>query len=412
MTSSTNTRKALIVGLGISGISAAIALRKAGWTPVVIEKAPGRRLSGYFVGLFGVGRNAARRLGMSRGLEDRTPANRTTFALDRKGNKRPTVGFSDQPGGPSLMVRSDVEKAAFAALDPDVEVRYSTTPVAINQDAHGVEVTMRDTVEGAECTERFDLVVGADGLRSTVRKLVFGPDEHYLHRLNYMIAAYQIPEELPGLAPGEGATLAEPGRSFWLFPFTDQPPAVLFSDRTENVDAEFSVPAAQRIREVYGPQPLGPTMEQAVRFLEEADQYLFDSVEQVHLDSWHRGRVVLVGDSAWCVTLDAGMGVSNGIAGAELLGTMLARYPEDPEKALGEWERTTRPFVEYFQAFASRGRLLFTPANRRELVFRSTMLRLARSPLATTVQRMLGVDGNAFKMRNADLEEATQLINR
>ncbi|SDO50064.1 FAD-dependent monooxygenase [Lentzea jiangxiensis] len=412
MTSPEDTRRALVVGLGISGISSAIALKKAGWTPVVIEKAPGRRRGGYFIGLFGVGRNAAQRLGISHGLEDRTPANRITYQLDRKGTKRPAMGFSDQPGGPALMVRGDVEQAAFAALDPDVEIRYSTVPVVIHQHARGVEVTTRNVVDGTEHTERFELVIGADGLRSTVRKLVFGPDEDYLRRLNYMIAAYQLPGVLPGLAQGEGATLAEPGRSFWLFPFADQPPAVLFSYRTTDVDAEFAVPAAQRIREVYGPEPLGPTLEQAVRFLEDTDQYLFDSVEQVHLDSWHRGRVVLVGDSAWCVTLYAGMGVSNGIAGAELLGTMLTRYPEDPGRALIEWEKTTRPYVEYFQAFATRGRLLFTPANRPETVLRSAMLRLARSPLAGTVQRLVGVNGKAFTMRNADLEQAARLIER
>ncbi len=91
-----------------------------------------------------------------------------------------------------------------------------------------------------------------------------------------------------------------------MFPFADHPATVLFSYRTDDVDAEFTVPPAERIRQVYGPEPLGAMMEHAVGVLEKADEYLFDSVEQVHMDSWHRGRVVLVGDSAWCVTLYAG----------------------------------------------------------------------------------------------------------
>lgn len=72
-------------------------------------------------------------------------------------------------------MRGDVEAAGFAALPSDVEIRYSTVPTRIEQDTDEVNVTLADTAGGTSATERFDLVVGADGLRSTVRRLVFGP---------------------------------------------------------------------------------------------------------------------------------------------------------------------------------------------------------------------------------------------
>ncbi|MET7464024.1 NAD-binding protein [Nonomuraea sp. NPDC005501] len=103
MTSSSSSRKrALVVGLGVSGIATAIGLRRIGWEPVIVERAPGR---------------------------------------------------------------GDVERAAFAALPHDVEIRYATTPTHIEQDASGAEVTLEH--DGGSVTERYDLVVGADGLRST-----------------------------------------------------------------------------------------------------------------------------------------------------------------------------------------------------------------------------------------------------
>jgi 2-polyprenyl-6-methoxyphenol hydroxylase-like FAD-dependent oxidoreductase len=204
--------RALVVGLGISGISTAIQLQLNGWTPVIVERAPTRRSGGYFVGLFGAGKYSAERLGILDRLHNRIGDGVRTYQIDRQGRRRPGIGFADVPGEPWMMLRGDVEAAAFAELDPQTEIRYATGPTAIVQDGDQVEVTLRSTATGQTTTERFDLVVGADGLRSTVRRLVFGPDVEHLHRLNYMIAAYELPGELPGLARGEGATLAEPGR--------------------------------------------------------------------------------------------------------------------------------------------------------------------------------------------------------
>jgi hypothetical protein len=102
---------------------------------------------------------------------------------------------------------------------------------------------------------------------------------------------------------------------------------------------EFTRSPAQSVRAAFGPQQPGSTLGATLDALDSSDAVLFDSVEQVRLDTWHKGRVVLVGDSAWCVTLYAGMGVSSGLAGADLLGTMVERHPDDLDTALTGWER-------------------------------------------------------------------------
>ncbi|MCF6469441.1 FAD-dependent oxidoreductase [Nonomuraea sp. MG754425] len=405
-TSAQSSPRALVVGLGVSGISTAIALHQAGWRPVVIEKAAARRGGGYFIAMFGSGRIAADRLGILKGLRNRIPARRVNHDIDRAGRRRPGIGFADLPNGPWMMMRGDVERAAFDALPDDVEIRYATVPEAIEQDADGVTVTLRDTADGTARTERFDLVVGADGLRSTVRKLAFGPPEKYLHRLDHMIAAFALPAELPGLARGEGVILTEPGRSFWVFPFADRPPTVLFSYHTDDVDAEFTKPAARRIREVYGPEPLGELMETAVRVLETSDEYLFDSVEQARLDTWHRGRVVLVGDAAWCVTLYAGMGATSGIAGADLLGHMLQRHPGDLAAALTAWEARLRPYTDACQRSGLTNRTLFTPATRAEQARRTLMIRLRRVLFSSPTLYRLMSRSKQMRLRNDDLAAA------
>ncbi|MGH3788446.1 MAG: FAD-dependent oxidoreductase [Pseudonocardiaceae bacterium] len=401
-----NGRRVLVVGLGISGIATALRLQRAGWRPVIIEKAPARRSGGYFVGLFGAGQAAAERLGILDRMADRAPRNGITFDMDREGNRQVGLGFRDLPGRPRLMLRGDVEKAAYAELPPEADIRYSTVPTHIQQDADGVDVTLRNTASGAEVTERFALVVGADGLRSTVRSLVFGPPEHYLYRLNYMIAAFELPDSLSDLAQGDGATLLEPGRSMWIFPFEDHPPTALFSYRTNDVDAEFGQPPAERVRAVFGGGPTGRSLGEALDALESADELLFDSVEQVHMDSWHRGRVVLVGDSAWCVTLYAGMGVSAGLAGADLLGTMLERHPDDLKSALTEWETKMRPSIEYYQGLGLEQRSFFTPTSRFQIAQRKVLPLLKKLPL---VGRLLGrfqVEGKAGQMKEFDIARA------
>ena len=237
-----------------------------------------------------------------------------------------------------------------------MSIRFSTTPTAISQDGDGVSVVLTNTQTQESTTERFDLVVGADGIRSTVRQLVWGPHERYLDRLGFMICAFELSEPLPGLVQQEGAVLSEPGRSFWVFPFADHAPTVLFSYQVDDVEAERAkarqTGVSQRLREVYGPEPLGDMMSAAIEHLENTDEFLFDSVEQVKVDHWHDGRVVLLGDAAWCPTLYSGMGATSALAGADALGLMLAKHPDDVETALSAWENKLRPAITDFQQSA------------------------------------------------------------
>lgn len=381
MTNTHTGGRALVVGLGIAGIATAVRLRQVGWEPVVVERAPARRSGGYFIALFGTGVASARRLGVLDAIGDRGGPDIAMYEVDRAGRRRKGANFAAaSPGGMRPLLRGDVERGLFAALPDDVEIRYSTVPTRIVQDDSAAEVTLRDSVAGTEVTERFDLVVGADGLRSAVRGLVFGPEERYLRPLNYMIGATVLDGPVDGFGLSDGLMLAEPGRSAMAFPFADHAPSLLFSYRTGDVAAEFARPPMESLRAAFGPEPTGPLLEGLLTRYEQTPDALFDSVRQVRMPEWHRGRVVLIGDSAWCVTLYAGMGASSGIAGGELLGTMLLRHPGDLPGALRAWEARMRPFIDLQQDAAWSGRRLFTPHDRKELVLRAGMLRLMNAP--------------------------------
>ena len=383
-------RTALVVGLGISGTACAIALHEAGWTPVVVERAPARRRGGYFLAVMGVGRSAAAELGVGDRLVDHR-SEKSTFVIDRQGNRSPGMSFADIPIDPYLTMRGDVEDAVWKTLEdvaPETEILFSTTPTAIEQDDDGVEVTL----EGPDgvTRRRFDLVVGADGIHSTVRRLVFPPELGGLHRLGTMICAYALQEDLPTLPSGVGGQILEPGRSFTVFPFDDRRSTVLFSYYAADLDAEHDGQAAQQVRKAFGPQPLGPILESALRQLETSETALFDIAAQVRLSVWHLGRVVLVGDAAWCPSLYSGMGASSGLAGANVLGKRLEKHGDDIAAALADWESTMRPRVTEFQKSAENGIGVFTPANAEAIRTRKRRLSLLSNPVAGWLFSRLG----------------------
>ncbi|MFD6726562.1 FAD-dependent monooxygenase, partial [Streptomyces sp. NPDC060131] len=208
-------KRALVVGLGIAGMSAAIGLRRAGWTPVIVERAPERRTGGYFIFMFPEGVRAAADLGIADHLHTRNPeraAGTNAWSVDRRGRRRPALGFLDQPGGPAAVLRGDIEAALWQSIT-GVEVRFATTPVAITEGPAEAQVLLEHADTGGQYRESFDLVIGADGMRSSVRRLVFGPHEDHLTTWNAMICAFQLKEQAPTYEASDSIIIARAKRA-------------------------------------------------------------------------------------------------------------------------------------------------------------------------------------------------------
>ena len=397
--------RALVVGTGIAGLATALRLHEIGWEPVLVERAPERRAAGYFIAMFETGRTTAHRMGVLDAIGNRVVPDGTTYDVNRSGSRRrPSMGYSDLPGDPRMILRGDIESALHPQVSEVAEIRYGTTPVAVVEHADGVDVTLRSTVDGstAETTERFDLLVGADGLRSTVRRLVFGPHDELMRPLHHIIAATIIQEPAPGFTERDGLVIGEAGRSAWVFPFADHAPGVLLSYRTDDVDAQFRMDRTEALRRAFGPEPLGPVLGHLLEQYDAAEDKLFDSVHQVVMPSWHTDRVVLVGDAAWCLTLYSGMGASLGLAGADLLGTVLARNPGSTGRALREWEQQLRPFVEKQQlAGRTEGLTMFVPQNRRDLAKRAAMTTVTGNPVSKRAVRR--IIASRFEEKSVDV---------
>ncbi|MGW0162546.1 FAD-dependent monooxygenase [Mycobacterium sp. NPDC003323] len=374
----TNSRRALVVGLGIAGMSTAIGLHRAGWTPVIVERSPERRTGGYFIALFPEGRHAATELGIADHLHTRNPVgDGATWSVNRRGKRHRSVGLLDQPGGPAAVLRGDIEAALWHSISSaQIEVRFATTPTDITNRADDVRVALTDAETAVQYHEDFDLVVGADGMRSSVRRIVFGPHEAYLSNWKAMICAFQLPEQVPSFGPADSVVIAHAKHAMWVFGLADQAPTVLLTYRTEHIRDQFSGSPVDRLRAAFS--GMDGAVEHALDSLRQAPDYVFDSVHQVKMPRWSKGRVVLVGDAAWCLNLYSGMGAGIGLRAGVELGVALRQYPGNLVTALDSWESRLRPAITRHQRAARLKQQMFVPSGRVVEVLRPTLLRVLR----------------------------------
>ncbi|GIJ43710.1 oxidoreductase [Virgisporangium aliadipatigenens] len=361
-----------MVGLGVAGMSAAVRLLKAGWEPVIVERAPRRRTGGHFIGLFAEGRKAAAELGVLDLMHLRTPLSHRAVAVGEDGTRSTSTGFLDRPGNPDALLRGDVEAALWTAVDGRVEVRFDTTPVHIDARVDGASVALHDAER--DYTENFYLVVGADGIRSTVRRLVFGPDERFLRPMHIVSWTFQLDEQVPSYGPAEQIMAVQPRRALWILPFADLPPAAFFLYRTRKVRDELAADPADRLPLRFEGMNGGGAVAHALAELNRRPDLIVDAAEQVRMPTWHRDRVVLVGDAAWCMSAYGAMGVTTGLQGALALGDALTADPRSIPTALANYERHLRPVMRSHQRWARLLSQIYVPSNRPAARLRATAL--------------------------------------
>lgn len=369
--------KALICGAGIAGLALAWHLERDGWDVELVERAPALRTGGYMIDFYGAGYEVTERMGLATRLRELRHPVRELDYLDRDGRR--TSRFVLPPGFSRVVSLPRGDLARTLAEDVVAPVRYGVTIETIRQDAHQVEITLTD---GTRRT--VDLLVGADGVHSRVRELVFGPEERYLRHLGHHVAACVLTDaELSARVGPRYRMLTVPGLMAGAYALAEDRLALLFLHR----DPDPALPAdpAAALRRHYG--DLGWILPETLPRLP-ADLY-YDQVTQVQIGSWSRGRVVLLGDSCQAVSLFAGHGASMAVAAAWVLADELAagdlppavpRTAGDLPTALTRYEDRMRPTIAEVQAFGRRFIEWMAPSSRRRIAARDWLLRVAALP--------------------------------
>ncbi|WP_369221485.1 FAD-dependent monooxygenase [Streptomyces sp. R39] len=368
--------RAVICGAGIAGLALAERLHNVlGWEVVVLEKASGPRTEGHLVDFFGPGDDAAEAMGMLPWLEElRYPVSEAAF-LDDHGEPRARLrydAFARPLGGRLLSImRPDLELVLRERLSFAVGLRFGVGPARIDQSPHGVRVALTDG-----STLDADLLVGADGVHSTVRALVFGDEGRYVRHLGYHTAAFTFDDPKAHAELGDRFCLTDTlGRRMGLYALRDGRVAAFAVHRA--TDPRLPDDPRAALHHEYG--SLGWLVPRELASCPPPARIYYDQVAQAVLRSWSRGRVVLVGDACQAVSLVVAQGASLAVAGAYVLADQLA-VARRIEDALAGYERLWRPVVARRQCAARRIARWFVPETPRQQRLRRAALHLAGLP--------------------------------
>lgn len=355
--------RVLISGSGVAGLSTAIDLGAGGHDVTLIERADHLRVNGSPIDIRGESIEVAEKMGVLATIKaHRVDMTERVQFVDSGGTvvAEPPQDLISDSADDIEIPREDLTTILHDSLGPSTRLRFGESVAALDDDGTGVDVRFASGNH-----ERYDLVVGADGMHSAVRRFTFGPERQFLRHLGFYVAL----AALPGYTPNGRVNPMYnfPGHLAGIAAYNDKALAVLIF-RSTWIEYDYHDLAAQQriLADAFAGHDEWRVPELVAAAVADPELY-FDSVSQIDMPAWHRGRVVLVGDSAHCASPLSGRGTSLALTGAWFLAQALREHPGDIEKAFAQYERDQRPYATRCQATAAPGGERLVPATWEDI---------------------------------------------
>ncbi|MCF5051547.1 FAD-binding monooxygenase [Pseudomonas syringae] len=369
-------KKILISGASVAGNTTAWWLSRYGFDVTVIEKAPAFRDAGQNVDVRGAGRHVLRMMGLERAALDLRTSEVGTDWVDEYDNPIARFTVDEVGDGPTAeleIMRGDIARLIYEPASNRSTYLFNETITALEQDAHGITVHFQNRPSA-----QYDAVIVAEGVGSSTRELIF-PGENNPKWMDMTLAYFAIPKtSVDGVfarqyntVGGIGATL-KPGRENSVHVYMGM-------QRKSEGENEWSVERQKEfLQEKFS--DAGWHFPRILEGMNKTDNFYFDVLRQVRMGRWHHNRVVLTGDSAWCVTPLSGIGTTLAIVGGYVLAGELSKTDDLPS-ALASYERVMRPFVREGQGVPKILPRVLWPHSRIGLKLLRELIRIAGKPV-------------------------------
>ena len=373
--------RVLISGAGIAGPTLAFWLLQYGFKPTLVETAPRLRTGGYIIDFWGAGYDIADRMGLLPEITRKGYIVREVSVVGRTGQRIagfPADAFSRMTHGRFVSLpRGDLAASIFGKIEGKVETIFGDSIRRIDQTAKAVDVTFE-----SGGTREFDLVVGADGLHSRVRQLVWGEGSQFERYLGYKAAAFEV----GGYRPRDELVYVmytRVGRQVVRFAMRDGRTMFFFTFADQNVTGTDTMETQKEaLRDRFAAS--GWECPQILQALDNCNDLYFDRVSQIQMDAqpglWTKGRVTLVGDAASCVSLLAGQGSALAMVAAYILAGELHYANGNYAAAFQRYQALFGPFVRHKQKAALRFAGTFAPKSTFALFLRNQIFKLMAIP--------------------------------
>lgn len=359
--------KVLVSGASVAGPSVALWLGRAGHDVTVVEIAPALRQGGYAVDFRGeVFTTVLDRMGVLADLRSLQTGGNAMRFVDASGRKvmRLPAEFA---GGELEVLRADLSRVLYEHSHEQAAYRFGDSIASLHEHAGGVDVRFESGLE-----ETYDLVIGADGLHSVVRRLAWPAERVVERHLGYYVGGWEVPNTLgisgdsllynvPGKLASVGADRRDPGLAGTLFVFKS--PELTYNRR--DLDQQKAI-----LRDQFS--GLGWHVPELLEALPAATELYFDSISRVSVDRWSTDRIVLLGDAGYGATFGA-LGTGTAVVGAYVLAGELAQARGDLRSAFDRYETRLRKAVSTTQDGSRAGSFL-APATRFGLAARNRIL--------------------------------------
>jgi 2-polyprenyl-6-methoxyphenol hydroxylase-like FAD-dependent oxidoreductase len=364
----------LISGASFAGLAMAWWMKNLGYSVTVVERRGGTPVN-IRAGVIDV----VRRMGLLDRIKAQTLPERPVVFLDevgiplrRQDGERSAEEQNGEPEEEYEIERDALLDLLFDEVKDDVEWLFANSIAAVEESAEQVHIVFSSGRKQA-----FSLVLGCDGTHSNVRRLCFGEEASFVVFLKNYFSLTIVPRLL--MQENMSQMFSVPGKTVMLNTYNGKTDiAFCFSSQEEiPYDRRKQDEQKRTIRSTFegGPWRVDELLDE----MSGSENFYFDKLCQVHMSSWTKGRVALVGDAGYCPSPAAGMGGSVAILGAAALGEALAKHAGDLAAAFQDYEQNFRPVIEGIQAQAvAFGLEMFMPASEEAILKRNNQLGLAR----------------------------------